>query len=197
MLPETGQPSSQTGEGSLGSEVRPVNIFEAIGNGAMTGLSVALSVGALLVAFVAIIYLLNGLIGWAGGLVGVEGLTLQQILGLLFAPVAWLLGVPWAEAATAGSLIGQKLVLNEFYAYAAFIEVRDDLSPYTQLVVTFALCGFSNFSSIAILLGGLGAVVPERRQDIARFGLRAVIGGTLVNLVNAALAGMFFTLKGL
>jgi CNT family concentrative nucleoside transporter len=97
----------------------------------------------------------------------------------------------------AGSLIGQKLVLNEFYAYAAFIEVRDDLSPYTQLVVTFALCGFSNFSSIAILLGGLGAVVPERRQDIARFGLRAVIGGTLVNLVNAALAGMFFTLKGL
>jgi CNT family concentrative nucleoside transporter len=197
MLPETGQPSPQTGEGTLATEVRPVNIFEAIGNGAMTGLSVALSVGALLVAFVAIIYLLNGLIGWAGGLVGFEGLTLQQILGLLFAPVAWLLGVPWAEAAMAGSLIGQKLVLNEFYAYAAFIEVRDDLSPYTQLVVTFALCGFSNFSSIAILLGGLGAVVPERRQDIARFGLRAVIGGTLVNLVNAALAGMFFTLKGL
>jgi CNT family concentrative nucleoside transporter len=197
MLPETGQPLPQTGEGTLATEVRPVNIFEAIGNGAMTGLSVALSVGALLVAFVAIIYLLNGLIGWAGGLVGVEGLTLQQILGLLFAPVAWLLGVPWAEAATAGSLIGQKLVLNEFYAYAAFIEVRDDLSPYTQLVVTFALCGFSNLSSIAILLGGLGAVVPERRQDIARFGLRAVIGGTLVNLVNAALAGLFFTLKGL
>lgn len=197
MLPETEQPSAQTGEGTLAIEERPVNIFEAIGNGAMTGLSVALSVGALLVAFVAIIYLLNGLIGWTGGLFGLQDLTLQQILGLLFAPVAWLLGIPWAEAAVAGSLIGQKLVLNEFYAYAAFIEVRDGLTPYTQLVVTFALCGFSNFSSIAILLGGLGAIVPERRHDIARFGLRAVIGGTLVNLVNAALAGLFFTLKGL
>lgn len=197
MLPETEQPAAQTGGDTPASEDRPVNIFEAIGNGAMTGLSVALSVGALLIAFVAIIYLLNGLIGWAGGLVGFEDLTLQQILGVLFAPIAFLLGVPWAEAATAGSLIGQKLVLNEFYAYAAFIEVRGTLSPYTQLVVTFALCGFSNFSSIAILLGGLGAVVPERRHDIARLGLRAVIGGTLVNLMNAALAGLFFTLQGL
>ncbi len=197
MLPETEQPATQTGGDTQAAEKRPVNIFEAIGNGAMTGLQVALSVGALLIAFVAIIYLLNGLIGWAGGLLGFEDLSLQQILGVLFAPIAFLLGVPWAEASIAGSLIGQKLVLNEFYAFAAFIEVRESLSPYTQLVVTFALCGFANFSSIAILLGGLGAVVPERRQDIARLGLRAVIGGTLVNLMNAALAGLFFTLHGL
>ena len=102
--------------------------------------------------------------------------------------------MPWAEAATAGSLIGQKFVINEFFAYLAFMDVQDQLSPYSQLVVTFALCGFSNLGSIAILLGGLGAVVPKRRHDIARLGLRAVIGGTLVNLMNAALAGFFYSL---
>lgn len=203
MLPETDRPSLATeaspgtGDGTPAGEERPANIFEAVGNGALTGLHVALNVGAMLIAFVALIYLLNGLLGWAGGLVGLEDLSLQQVLGLLFAPVAFLLGVPWAEAATAGSLIGQKLVLNEFYAYAAFIDVRDQLSPYTQLVVTFALCGFSNLSSIAILLGGLGAVVPSRRHDIARLGLRAVIAGTLVNLMNAGLAGVFYTIYGL
>ncbi len=178
-------------------EDQPANIFEAIGNGAMTGMQVALSVGAMLIAFVGIIYMLNGLIAWCGSLVGIEGLTLQWILGLLFSPIAFLLGVPWGEALEAGSLIGQKLVLNEFYAYAAFVEVKDSLSPYTQLVVTFALCGFSNLGSIAILLGGLGAVIPERRHDIARLGLKAVIAGTLVNLMNAALAGLFFSLQGL
>ncbi len=103
--------------------------------------------------------------------------------------------MPWAEAAQAGSLIGQKLVLNEFYAYVNFVGMKETLTLHTQLVVTFALCGFANFSSIAILIGGLGAVVPERRHDIARFGLRAVIGGTLVNLMNASLAGLFFALQ--
>ena len=196
VMPETGTPLDQGGDGADDGD-QPANIFEAIGNGAMTGMRIAVSVGAMLIAFVAIIYMLNGLLGWVGGLVGMQDLTLQWMLGQLFAPVAFLLGVPWGEAAQAGSLIGQKLVLNEFYAYAAFIEVRDGLSPYTQLVVTFALCGFSNFSSIAILLGGLGAVIPERRHDIARFGLRAVIAGTLVNLMNAALAGLFFSLQSL
>lgn len=173
----------------------PVNIFEAIGNGAMTGMQVALSVGAMLIAFVGLIYLVNGVLTGVGGWFGIEGLTLQWLLGQMFAPVAYLLGVPWDEAIQAGSLIGQKLVINEFYAYVSFIEIKDTLSAHTQLVVTFALCGFSNLSSIAILLGGLGAVVPSRRHDIARFGLRAVIGGTLVNLMNAALAGLFFTLQ--
>ncbi|MDH3748822.1 MAG: NupC/NupG family nucleoside CNT transporter [Gammaproteobacteria bacterium] len=197
MMPETEIPVDQTELPAAEEEDRPANVFEAIGNGAMTGMHIAMSVGAMLIAFVAIIYMLNGLIGWVGMLFGMEGLTLQWILGQLFAPIAFLLGVPWGEAAEAGSLIGQKLVLNEFYAYAAFIEVKDGLSPYTQLVVTFALCGFSNFGSIAILLGGLGAIIPSRRHDIARLGLKAVIGGTLVNLMNASLAGLFFSLQGL
>ncbi len=197
MMPETETRAEQTDDGALADEEQPANIFEAIGNGAMTGMHISMSVGTMLIAFVAIIYMLNGLLGWCGALFGVEDLTMQYLLGLLFSPIAFLLGVPWSEALQAGSLIGQKLVLNEFYAYAAFMEVKDSLSPYTQLVVTFALCGFSNLGSIAILLGGLGAVIPERRHDIARLGLKAVIGGTLVNLMNAALAGLFFSLQGL
>lgn len=173
----------------------PVNIFEAIGNGAMTGMQVAMAVGAMLIAFVGLIYLLNGMLSGVGAWFGFEDLTLQWLLGQLFSPIAFLLGVPWAEATQAGSLIGQKLVINEFYAYVSFVEIKDTLSPYTQLVVTFALCGFSNLASIAILLGGLGAIAPTRRHDIARLGLRAVIAGTLVNLMNASLAGFFFALQ--
>jgi CNT family concentrative nucleoside transporter len=161
----------------------------------MTGMQVALAVGAMLIAFVGLIYMLNGVLSGIGAWFGFDQLTLQWLLGHAFSPIAFLLGVPWAEATQAGSLIGQKLVINEFYAYVSFIEIKETLSPYTQLVVTFALCGFSNLSSIAILLGGLGAVVPSRRHDIARLGLRAVIGGTLVNLMNASLAGFFFALQ--
>jgi len=195
LLPETESQDAAPRQEAVAEEARPVNIFEAIGNGAMTGLNVALAVGAMLIAFVGLIYLVNGLLTLAGGLVGVENLTVQWLLGKLFAPVAFLVGVPWSEAAEAGSLIGQKLVINEFYAYVSFVGIKETLSPYTQLVVTFALCGFSNLASIAILLGGLGAVVPSRRHDIARFGLKAVIGGTLVNLLNASLAGFFFSLQ--
>ncbi|MDH5454643.1 MAG: NupC/NupG family nucleoside CNT transporter [Gammaproteobacteria bacterium] len=195
LMPETVPHDERPEPEEVAEEDRPVNIFEAIGNGAMTGLNVALSVGAMLIAFVGLIYLVNGLLGLFGGLIGFEDLTVQWLLGKLFAPVAFLLGVPWAEAAPAGSLIGQKLVINEFVAYLSFIEIKDTLTPYTQLVVTFALCGFSNLASIAILLGGLGAVVPARRHDIARLGLKAVIGGTLVNLLNASLAGFFFSLQ--
>ncbi|MDH3621111.1 MAG: NupC/NupG family nucleoside CNT transporter [Gammaproteobacteria bacterium] len=195
LIPETVPHDERPEPEVVPEEDQPVNIFDAIGNGAMTGLQVALSVGAMLVAFVGLIYLVNGLLGQFGGLVGIEDLTIQWILGKLFAPIAFLLGVPWAEAAAAGSLIGQKMVINEFVAYLSFIEIKDSLTPYTQLVVTFALCGFANLSSIAILLGGLGAVVPSRRHDIARLGLKAVIGGTLVNLLNASLAGFFFALQ--
>jgi len=195
LMPETVPHDERPEPEDVPEEDQPVNIFEAIGNGAMTGLQVALSVGAMLVAFVGLIYLVNGLLGLCGGLVGIDDLTIQWILGHLFAPIAFLLGVPWGEAAAAGSLIGQKLVINEFVAYLSFIEIKDGLTPYTQLVVTFALCGFANLSSIAILLGGLGAIAPTRRHDIARLGLRAVIGGTLVNLLNAALAGFFFALQ--
>ena len=195
LMPETVSHDDRPEPEPVEEQDEPVNIFEAIGNGAMTGLNVALAVGAMLIAFVGLIYLVNGLLGQLGGLVGFEGLTVQWVLGKLFAPIAFLLGVPWAEAVQAGSLIGQKLVINEFYAYVSFIGIKDTLSPYTQLVVTFALCGFSNLASIAILLGGLGAIVPSRRHDIARLGLRAVIGGTLVNLLNASLAGFFFALQ--
>jgi concentrative nucleoside transporter, CNT family len=194
MMPETEELTDQPVIAEE-AENEPVNIFEAIGNGAMTGMQVALSVGAMLIAFVGLIYLLNGIMTGVGAWFGIEGLTLQWLLGQVFAPVAFLLGVPWSEAIQAGSLIGQKLVINEFYAYVSFVEIKDTLSAHTQLVVTFALCGFSNLASIAILLGGLGAVVPSRRHDIARLGLRAVIGGTLVNLMNAALAGFFFALQ--
>ena len=194
LVPETEVPAGADSLPEPAPEDQPVNVFEAIGNGAMTGLNIAVSVAAMLIAFVALIYMLNGILTWAGSLVGLDDLTLQGILGHLLAPVAFLLGVPWEEAGMAGSLIGQKFVINEFFAYLAFTEVRDTLSPYTQIVVTFALCGFSNLGSIAILLGGLGSVVPGRRHDIARLGLKAVIGGTLVNLMNAALAGFFFSL---
>ncbi len=197
LVPETATPVDGPQSRDGAEEDRPANLFEAIGNGALTGMQIAFSIGAMLIAFVGIIYMLNGLLEWIGGLFGFDGLTLQWLLGHLVSPVAWLIGVPWDEAAAAGSLIGQKFVLNEFYAYVAFMEVRAELSAYTQLVVTFALCGFSNLASIAILLGGLGAVIPARRHDIARLGLKAVVGGTLVNLMNAALAGLFFSLKGL
>ncbi len=195
MIPETEEHSEKFDPKNLGETDKPVNIFEAIGNGAMTGMQVALSVGAMLVAFVALIALINGALTGIGGWFGMEGLTLQWLLGKLFMPIALVIGVPLSEAAEAGSLIGQKLVINEFYAYLSFVQIKEALSPHTQLVVTFALCGFANLSSIAILLGGLGAIVPERRHDIARLGLRAVIGGTLVNLMNAALAGLFFALQ--
>jgi len=195
MMPETGRATGEFDANEIAEEDRAVNIFDAIGNGATTGLKLALNVGAMLLAFVSIIYLLNGILGALGELAGFPGLTLQGMLGYAFAPVAFLLGVPWSEAMAAGSLIGQKFVLNEFLAYLSFVDIKGTLSPHTQVVVTFALCGFANLSSIAMLMGGLGSVVPSRRRDIARFGLRAVIGGTLANLMSAALAGIFFNLQ--
>lgn len=191
MIPETAEPAAAFDPSDTGGEERAVNIFEAIGNGAATGLTLALNVGAMLLAFVAMIALVNGLLSWLGGWMGFEGLTLQYLLGKVFAPVAFLVGVPWEEALQAGSLIGQKLVINEFYAYTSFVGIKETLSPHTQMIVTFALCGFANLTSIAILLGGLGSIVPSRRRDIARLGLKAVIGGTLANLMSAALAGLF------
>jgi CNT family concentrative nucleoside transporter len=194
LLPETGR-QLEFDPDDTGGEEKAVNIFEAVGNGAATGLTLALNVGAMLLAFVAMIALLNGLLGLVGGWFGFEDLTLQFLLGKVFAPLAFAIGVPWHEAAEAGSLIGQKLVINEFYAYANFVTIKDALTPHTQVIVTFALCGFANLTSIAILLGGLGSIVPSRRQDIARLGLKAVIGGTLSNLMSATLAGLFFALQ--
>ncbi len=195
LMPETGRKDVKFDAENTGDEEKAVNIFEAIGNGAATGLTLALNVGAMLLAFVAMIALLNGILSGIGGWFGFEDLTLQWVLGKVLAPLAFLLGVPWNEAIDAGSLIGQKIIINEFYAYASFVQIKETLTPHTQVIITFALCGFANLSSIAILLGGLGSIVPSRRKDIARLGLRAVIGGTLANLMSASLAGLFFSLQ--
>jgi len=193
IVPETETPKDDLADIDLGDD-KPVNVIDAAASGAANGMHLALNVGAMLLAFVALIALLNGLLGGIGGLFDYPTLTLQEILGYLFAPVAWLLGVPWNEAIIAGSFIGQKLVVNEFVAYLDFINYRDTLSAHTQAIVTFALCGFANLSSIAILLGGLGGMAPSRRKDIARLGLRAVLAGSMANLMSAAIAGFFLSL---
>ena len=135
--------------------------------------------------------MMNGMLGGIGKWFGFESLTVEGILGVLFAPLAFAIGVPWSEAVTAGGFIGQKLVLNEFVAYASFAPEIPSLSPKTVIVVSFALCGFANLSSLAILLGGLGSLAPSRRPDIARLGIRAVAAGMLASLLSAAIAGMF------
>ncbi len=193
IKPET-NPSEQDMDATLAEEERPANVIDAAAAGASTGMHLALNVGAMLLAFIGLIALLNSMVGGIGGWFGVEGLTIQLILGYIFAPVAWLIGVPWAEAIQAGSFIGQKLIVNEFVAYIDFVSVRETLSEHTQVVVTFALCGFANLSSIAILLGGLGSMAPSRRGDIARLGLKAVAAASLANLMSAALAGFFVSL---
>ena len=195
VMPETDYQDPDLIHAEYGGGEGPINIFEALANGAADGLKLALNVGAMLLAFVAMIALLNGILSGVGGWFGYEELTLQKILGFIFAPLAFLISVPWSEAQVAGSLIGQKLVVNEFVAYISFVDVQDTLSEHTQVVVTFALCGFANLSTIAILLGGLGTLVPERRHDVARMGLKAVLAGTLSNLMSAVLAGMFLSLQ--
>ena len=173
-----------------------VNVIDAAASGALDGLRMAAAIAAMLIAFVALIALLNGLLQWAGGLLGAPTITLEMLLGIALQPLAWLLGVPWDEAATVGSLIGQKFILNEFVAYLAYSEIEETLSPLSQGIVIFALCGFANLSSIAILLGGLGAIAPSRRDDISALGIRALIAATLANLMSAAVAGFFLSLSG-
>ena len=169
------------------------NVILAAAVGSADGLRLAVNIGAMLVAFVALIALFNGVIGFFGGLVGIEGLTLQLMLGKLFAPLMYLLSIPWAEAQAAGALFGEKIILNEFVAFSHLQEYLAGMSERTQVIVTFSLCGFANLSSIAILLGGLGSLVPEKKTLIARFGIKAVAAGSLSNLMSAALAGLLLT----
>ncbi|MBG9443695.1 NupC/NupG family nucleoside CNT transporter [Cytobacillus oceanisediminis] len=189
MMPET-EKSETTDDINIEKDTKSVNIVDAAARGASDGLMLALNIGAMLLAFIALVALINGIIGFAGGLFGLENLTLEMILGFIFAPIAFAVGVPWAEAVQAGGYIGQKLVLNEFVAYSAFAPEISSLSPKTVAVVSFALCGFANISSMAILLGGLGNLAPDRRNDIAKLGIRAVIAGALASLLSAAIAGM-------
>ena len=166
------------------------NVIMAAAIGAKDGLALALNVGAMLLAFTGLIALLNGLLGAVGGAIGVDGLSAQMLLGWAFAPLMALLNIPWTDAVAAGGIFGEKVILNEFIAYFSLIREAQNLEPRTVAVLTFALCGFANISSIAILLGGLGSLMPERMGEIARFGLRAVLAGSLSNLMSAALAGL-------
>lgn len=198
LEPETETPKVMLTEADLEGEdslEKPVNVIDAAASGAASGLKLALNVGAMLIAFIALIALINGMLGSAGAAFGFEGLTLELILGYLFAPIAFLLGVPWTEALQAGSLLGQKLVVNEFVAYIEFVQIKDVFSEHSQVILTVALCGFANLSSVAILLGGLGVLAPTRRPDIARLGMKAILAGTLSNFMSAALVGIFFTLS--
>ena len=170
------------------------NVLDAAASGAASGVHLAMNVGAMLLAFTALIALFNGILGWVGGHFGDSSLSMQQLLGYVFAPVAWLLGVPWHEAMSAGSLVGEKIVVNEFMAYASMAKMHGLLSAHSAAIVTFALCGFANLSSIAIQLGLLGSIAPSRRSEVARLGLRAVFAGTLSNLMSASIAGFFLML---
>lgn len=166
------------------------NVIDAAARGASDGLKIAAGVGAMLLAFISLIFLVNMIIGWVGGVFGIEALTLEQILGYLFAPIAFLIGIPWSEALQAGSFIGQKFVLNEFVAYTSFAPEIASLSPKSVVIISFALCGFANLAAIALLIGGLGGIAPSRRQDLAELGFRAILAATLANLMSAAIAGM-------
>lgn len=166
------------------------NVIEAAALGAQEGLKLALTIGAMVLAFIALIQLMNLLLGTIGGWFGYGDLSFEQILGWVFAPVMTVVGVPWSEASTSGSFLGQKIVLNEFVAFANYTPVAETLSPRTQAITTFALTGFANLGSLGILLGGLGGLAPERRGDIARLGLRAILAATLANLMSAAIAGI-------
>ena len=201
IMPETEKSISQLDQisGDDDKEDQPVNVIDAAASGAGSGLKLALNVGAMLLAFVGLIALVNGIFGGVGGWFGMPDLTLELILGYLFSPLAFLLGVPWHEATTVGSFIGQKLVVNEFVAYLEFMPyLAEDttliLSEKSKAIVAFALCGFANLSSIAILLGGLGGIAPSRRAEIAKFGLLAVAAGTLSNLMSATIAGLFLSI---
>lgn len=174
----------------LGDERIHPNLIMAAAAGAQKGTQLAVNIGAMLLAFVSLIALTNGLLGWFGNLVGLENLSLQLILGLIFAPIMFLLNIPISEIMQAGGIFGEKIVLNEFIAYLSLVDAKETVSERTYVILTFALCGFANLGSIAILLGGLGAIIPDRMHDIAKMGIKAVFAASLANLMSAALAGI-------
>jgi len=181
--------------GTLHMEIEKTdsNVIEAAAGGAAQGVQLAINVAAMLMAFVALVALLNFGLGWAGGLFGYPELSLQGMLGFLLRPLAWVMGTPWQDTAYVGGLIGVKTTLNEFVAYAQFASDLSSgvaLEPRSAIILTYALLGFANFSSIAIQIGGIGGLAPERRGDIARLGLRAMIAGNLAAFTSAAIAGM-------
>ena len=200
LKPET-EESLTKGTVKLDVEKTATNVIEAAANGAADGVKLALNVGGMLLAFFALITMVNFPLEWFGQVTGIEAaigqpLSLSIILGFILSPLAWIIGIPWNEAILVGGLIGEKVVINEFVAYMHLVEIREQLSEHSVLISTYALCGFANFSSIAIQLGGIGGLAPNRRSDIARLGLRAVLGGTLATMMTATIAGVLTSLAG-
>lgn len=199
LVPETAEPLTR-GTVNMEVEKSTVNVIDAAAVGASDGLRLALNVGAMLLAFIALIALINWPLTWIGEVTGIAAALgkptdLATILGYVLAPIAWVIGTPWADATAVGGLIGEKIVLNEFVAYAHLSEILRGgtdivLSPEATLIATYALCGFANFSSIAIQIGGIGGLAPDRRSDLARFGLRAVLGGSIATFMTATIAGV-------
>lgn len=200
LLSPAVEPSQVQFEHISFSEKRPASIIEAAAGGAMLGLKIAVGVATVVMTFVALIALINGLIGGFGEMLGWQGISLEKLFGYLFSPLAYIMGVNWEHADLAGSLIGQKLAINEFVAYVNFSSYLNDpivvLDAKTIAVISFALCGFANFGSIAVVVGAFISVVPERTADIARLGVRALLAATLSNLMSATIAGMFMSLSG-
>jgi CNT family concentrative nucleoside transporter len=187
--PEIGTPVT-AGRVDVKIEKTAVNIIDAAAQGAGDGLHLCLNIAAMLIAFLSLIALLNGVFGWAHGLAAWIPSSMQQLFGIVFAPVAWLLGVSWNDCASIGQLLGERLVTNEFIAFIDLGAIREHLTPKSFTIATYALCGFANFSSIAIQVGGIGALAPSRKSDLARLGMRAVAAGTMANFMSACIAGI-------
>ena len=190
MVPETENPTTK-GDVKMKIEKTTVNIVDAAAAGAGDGLKLAINVGAMLLSFIALIALFNGLLSWVGGIFNYSELSLELITGYLFSPIAFIMGVPWSDAQVVGSLLGKKLILNEFVAYLDLKNQMTNLSERSVIISTYALCGFANFSSIAIQVGGIGVLAPERRKDLAMLGIKSLIAGTLACLMTACIAGIF------
>jgi concentrative nucleoside transporter, CNT family len=192
LVPETGTPLT-AGRVEMPATEKEANILGAIARGTVDGLHLALNVGAMLITFLALLALLNAMMGWTHIHIAWFPSSLQQVLGWVFAPVAWLIGVPWRDAGTIGNLLGTRMVLNEFVAFAQLGTIKASLDPRTFTIATFALCGFANFSSIGIQIGGIGALAPNQRGALARLGLRAMLAGTMANLMSASIAGILLS----
>ncbi|KGM51471.1 Na+ dependent nucleoside transporter domain-containing protein [Lysobacter concretionis Ko07 = DSM 16239] len=206
LIPETAVPLTR-GTVRMDVEKTTSNVIDAAAAGAADGLKLALNIGAMLLAFIALIAMINWPLTWIGEITGLEALLgkptdMASLMGYVLSPVAWLIGVPWQDANVVGGLIGEKIVLNEFVAYLHLAEIVQGATPGVtltdqgRLIATYALCGFANFSSIAIQIGGIGGLAPDRRQDLARFGLRAVLGGTIATLMTATIAGVLTSFAG-
>ena len=190
LVPETEQPLT-AGHVQMPATEKESNVLGAIARGTVDGLHLALNVGAMLIVFLALLALLNAMMGWVHIHVGWFPYNLQEVLGWMFSPIAWLVGIPWRDASAIGNLLGTRMVLNEFVAFAQLGTMKGSLDPRSFTIATFALCGFANFSSIGIQIGGIGALAPEQRDQLAKFGIRAMLAGTMANLISASIVGIF------